>query len=92
MNVLCVQEKDKLVSEVIRYILFKNQQNFGAPIKREELTCLVTKNYHQRSLPSFVINEAREKLSHVFGYELKEIQRVRPSSNSNKHSSQPSEF
>ncbi|XP_031479048.1 uncharacterized protein LOC116249883 isoform X2 [Nymphaea colorata] len=83
------EEKDKLVSEVIRYILFKNQQNFGAPIKREELTCLVTKNYHQRSLPSFVINAAREKLSYIFGYELREIQRVRPSSNSNKHSSQP---
>ncbi|CAN6449284.1 unnamed protein product [Victoria cruziana] len=84
------EEKDKLVSEMVRYILFKNHQNFGAPIKREELTCLVTKNYHQRSLPSFVINEAREKLSYIFGYELREIQRVRPSSNSNNRSSQPS--
>ncbi|KAK6140988.1 hypothetical protein DH2020_025268 [Rehmannia glutinosa] len=35
-------EKDKLVGEVIRYILFKTEQNGGCPIKREDLTQLIT--------------------------------------------------
>ncbi|RRT61929.1 hypothetical protein BHE74_00040995, partial [Ensete ventricosum] len=75
------QEKDKLVGEVIRFVLFKTHQNSGCPIKREELTQLITKNYRQRTLPALVINEAREKISSIFGYEMKELQRSRPSSN-----------
>ncbi|KAL8517124.1 hypothetical protein ACS0TY_015370 [Phlomoides rotata] len=35
-------EKDKLDGEVVRYILFKSEQNSGCPIKREELTQLIT--------------------------------------------------
>ncbi|PIA36325.1 hypothetical protein AQUCO_03400314v1 [Aquilegia coerulea] len=73
------EEKDKLVSEVVRYMLFKSHQNSGCPIKREELTQIVTKNYRQRALPTLVINEAKEKLSSIFGYEMKELQRARPS-------------
>ncbi|KAI3449083.1 hypothetical protein Pfo_005748 [Paulownia fortunei] len=73
-------EKDKLVGEVIRYILFKSEQNSGCPIKREELTQLITgKGYKQRNLPAFVINEAKSKLSSIFGYEMRELQRSRPS-------------
>ena len=74
------QEKDKLVAEVIRYVLFKTHQNSGCPIKREELTQLVTKNYRHRFLPGLIINEATQKLSSIFGYELRELQRSRPSS------------
>ncbi|CAI9786027.1 unnamed protein product [Fraxinus pennsylvanica] len=77
------QEKDKLVGEVIRYILFKTEQNSGCPIKREELTQLITgKNYRQRNLPAFVINEAKTKLSSIFGYEMRELQRSRFSTSS----------
>ncbi|XP_026657231.1 melanoma-associated antigen 1 isoform X2 [Phoenix dactylifera] len=75
------EEKDKLVAEVIRHVLFKTYQSSGCPIKREDLTQLITKNYRQRSLPALVINEARDKLSSIFGYEMKELQRSRPSSN-----------
>ncbi|KAG4990463.1 Non-structural maintenance of chromosomes element 3 [Glycine max] len=82
------EEKDKLVGELIRYMLFKTHQNSGCPIKREELTQLVTKNYHQRNLPTFVINEAKEKLSFVFGYEMRELQRTQPSSKARTQSSQ----
>ncbi|OUZ99637.1 MAGE protein [Macleaya cordata] len=82
------EEKDKLVAEVIRYVLFKTHQNSGCPIKRDELTLLVTKNYRQRSLPALVINEAREKLSSIFGYEMRELQRTRPSSTNQNRSSQ----
>ncbi|KAI3930805.1 hypothetical protein MKX01_037251, partial [Papaver californicum] len=73
-----VEEKDKLVADVIRCVLFKNHQTSGCPIKREELTSIVTKTYRQRALPALVINEARNKLLSIFGYELKELQRARP--------------
>ncbi|CAK9146226.1 unnamed protein product [Ilex paraguariensis] len=84
------EEKNKLVAEVIRYVLFKTHQNSGCPIKRDELTQLVTKNYRQRSLPAFVINEARSKLSNIFGYEMRELQRSRPSSTNQGRPSQQS--
>lgn len=80
------QEIDKLVAEVIRYILFKTHQTSGCPIKREELTQLVTKNYPQRNLPTHVINAATEKLSKVFGYEMRELQRKRPVSTKGRSS------
>ncbi|KAK6121620.1 hypothetical protein DH2020_044628 [Rehmannia glutinosa] len=82
-------EKDKLVGEVIRYILFKTEQNGGCPIKREDLTQLITgKGYRQRNLPAFVINEAKSKLSSIFGYEMRELQRSRPSVNHGRASQQ----
>lgn len=84
------EEKDKLVAEVIRYVIFKTQQNAGCPIKREELTQLVTKNYRHRSLPGFVISEAKDKLLTIFGYELREFHRCRPSSTNQGRSSQHS--
>lgn len=71
------EEKDKLVAEVVRYVLFKSHQSSGCPIKREELTQIVTRNYSPRALPALIINEAKEKLAHIFGYELKELQRSR---------------
>ncbi|KAL8542814.1 hypothetical protein ACS0TY_003628 [Phlomoides rotata] len=81
------QEKDKLVGEVIRYILFKTEQNSGCPIKREELTQLITsKGYRQRNLPSYIIIEAKSRLSSIFGYELRELQRSRPSANTGRAS------
>lgn len=78
---------------MIRYVLFKTHQSSGCPIRREELTQIVTKNYHQRSLPTLVINEARGKLSSIFGFEMKELNRMRPSSNrSAARASQQSEL
>ncbi|KAM7277299.1 hypothetical protein ACFE04_019165 [Oxalis oulophora] len=85
---LSTEEKDKLVAEVVRYVLFKSHQNSGCPIKRDELTHLVTKNYRYNNLPRLVIDEAKKKLSSVFGYELRELQRSRPSSNNLTRSSQ----
>ncbi|BBG95759.1 hypothetical protein Prudu_004394, partial [Prunus dulcis] len=84
------EEKDKLVAEVIRYVLFKTHHNSGCPIKREELTQLLTKNYRQRNLPTLVINEAIQKLSTIFGYEMRELQRSRPSSTNQGRFSQQS--
>ncbi|GAB2222114.1 hypothetical protein Droror1_Dr00013315 [Drosera rotundifolia] len=76
---LSKEELDKLIAEVIRYVIFKNHQNSGCPIKREELTQIVTKNYQQHLLPAFVIDEARKKIKNIFGYEMKELQRARSS-------------
>jgi hypothetical protein len=76
---------------VIRYVLFKNHQNSGSPIKRDELTQIVTKNYRHRTLPAVVIDEAKHKLASVFGFEMRELQRARPSStNQGRASSQQS--
>ncbi|XP_050208589.1 uncharacterized protein LOC126658102 [Mercurialis annua] len=80
------EEKDKLVAEVIRYVLFKTHHNSGCPIKRDELTQIVTKNYRQRLLPALVISEAISKLSSIFGFEMRELQRSRPSSNTQQPS------
>ncbi|PSS26381.1 Non-structural maintenance of chromosomes element like [Actinidia chinensis var. chinensis] len=85
---ISAEEKDRLVAEVIRYVLFKTQQNSGCPIKRDELTQIVTKNYRQRALPAFVIKEAKEKLLSIFGYEMRELQRSRPSTNQGRSSQQ----
>lgn len=84
------EEKDKLVSEVIRYVLFRTHQGNGCPVKREELTKLITKSYQHRSLPALIINQAREKFSNIFGYEMKELQRSRPSTNRQSRASQQS--
>ncbi|KAK6938154.1 MAGE homology domain [Dillenia turbinata] len=87
---LFLREKDKLVAEVVRYVLFKNQQTSGCPITREDLTHLITVNYSQRGLPAYVVNEAQEKLSSIFGYELRELQKPRQSSRNSARSSQQS--
>ncbi|KAK1262157.1 hypothetical protein QJS04_geneDACA008749 [Acorus gramineus] len=82
------EEKDKLVAEVIRHVLFKTYQSSGCPIKREDLTQLITKNYRQYTLPSLILNDAKEKLLSIFGYEMKELQRSRASSTKQARSSQ----
>lgn len=70
------------MAEVIRYVLFKTESNNGCPIKREELTSIITKrNYKQRNLPAYIIDEAKLKLSSIFGYEMRELQRIRSSAN-----------
>ncbi|KAK9742611.1 hypothetical protein RND81_03G185600 [Saponaria officinalis] len=87
---LSSEETDKLVGDVVRYILFKTHQSAGCPIKRDELTLIVTKNYRQRALPAAVIDKAKEKLAGVFGYELKELQRARSTSKNQSRYSQQS--
>uniref|UniRef100_A0A453BMR1 MAGE domain-containing protein n=1 Tax=Aegilops tauschii subsp. strangulata TaxID=200361 RepID=A0A453BMR1_AEGTS len=77
---ISTEEKDKLVAEVMRYALFKTHQNSGCPIKREELTQIITKNYRQRALPALVIKEAGDRLAATFGYEMRELQRTRATS------------
>ncbi|KAK7246348.1 hypothetical protein RIF29_41214 [Crotalaria pallida] len=84
------EEKDKLVEELIRYMLFKTHGSSGCPVKRDELTRLVTKNYQKHNFSTYVINEAREKLSSIFGYEMRELHRSIPSSKTQARLSQQS--
>jgi hypothetical protein len=87
---ISTEERDKLVAELMRYMLFKIHQHPGVPVKREELTQLITKNYRQRNLPAVVITQAQKKFASIFGYEMKELQRCRPSKSNNVRSSQQS--
>jgi len=87
---ISTEERDKLVAEMMRCMLFKIHQHPGVPVRREELTQLVTKNYRQRNLPAVVITQAQKKFASIFGYEMKELQRSRPSKSNNVRSSQQS--
>lgn len=87
---ISTEERDKLVAEMMRYMLFKLHQHPGVPVKREELSQLVTKNYRQRNLPAVVITQAQKKFATIFGYEMKELQRSRPTKSNNVRSSQQS--
>ncbi|GJY62524.1 melanoma-associated antigen 8 isoform X1 [Tanacetum coccineum] len=84
----------KLVEEVFETlkVVFApvDDKSFGCPIKRDELTQLVTKNYQNQSFPSFVLNKAFNKLYTIFGYDVKELQHVRPSSTNQARASQSS--
>ncbi|XP_057865976.2 uncharacterized protein LOC131073519 [Cryptomeria japonica] len=84
------EERDKLVAEMMRFMLFKNHQHPGVPVRREELTQIVTKNYRQRNLPNLVINQAQKKFASIFGYEMKELQRSRSSKDNLARGSQQS--
>ncbi len=58
----CVQDvTDKLTAEVVRYMLFKAHKQPDVPVKREELTRLVTDNHPNRSYPGVVISNAQVK-------------------------------
>ncbi|KAH9647872.1 MAGE domain-containing protein [Citrus sinensis] len=49
-------------------------------------------NYSQCAIPAHVINAAKEKLSNAFGYELRELLRYRPSSATQRHSTQQTDL
>lgn len=78
---LSKEEVDRLIAEVMRYMLFKNYQQFGVPVKREELVQLITKTYKTRNLPNVVIQRAQMKFKNVFGFDMREIIRSRQSKN-----------
>ncbi|KAH9539347.1 hypothetical protein CY35_15G053400 [Sphagnum magellanicum] len=79
---------DKLTAEVVRYMLFKAHKQPDVPVKREELTRLVTDNHPNRSYPGVVISNAQEKLKSIFGLEMVEIHRKSKTSRSKGASSQ----
>lgn len=78
---LSAEEVERLIAEVMRYMLFKNHQQFGVPVRREELVQLITKTYKTRNLSSFIIQQAQGKFRNIFGFDMREIIRSRQSKN-----------
>eukprot|EP00250_Pteridium_aquilinum_P006443 c16371_g1_i1 orf=207-995(+) len=86
---LPTEEVERLVADVMRHMLFKNHQQFGVPVRREELTQLITKTYKTRNLPNYVIQKAQEKFRTILGIDMRELIRARQSKNTKtSHSSQ----
>jgi hypothetical protein len=75
---LYTQERDELVSEVVRYILFKNFAKNGRPISQSELSEIVNKRYSgsKKGLSGPVVKLAQSKLLEIFGMELRSITRA----------------
>lgn len=74
-------EVERLVADVMRHMLFKNHQQFGVPVKRDELVQLITKTYKTRNLPNHVIQKAQEKFKKVLGIDMRELLRSRQAKN-----------
>ncbi|KAH7290726.1 hypothetical protein KP509_30G061400 [Ceratopteris richardii] len=73
----------------MRYMLFKNHQQHGVPVRREELVQIITKTYKTRNLSNHVIQRAQEKFRDIFGFEMRELIRSRQTKNTkNPQSSQ----
>lgn len=72
------EERDELVSEVVRYILFKNFAKNGRPISQSELSEIVNKRYSgsKKGLSGPVVKLAQSKLLEIFGMELRPITRA----------------
>ena len=69
------QEKDKLVAEVMRYVLF-SQHKDGAPVQRSKISELITTlspTLKRVNLAGYVIAQAQVKFVKVFGMEMKEL-------------------
>lgn len=81
-------EVDKLTAEMVRFMLFKAYKQPDVPVKREELTQLITENYKQRNLTAAVIANAQVKLKDIFGLEMVEIHYARQSKGSKNSASQ----
>ena len=71
-----VQEKNKLVRSVMRFMLFRQQQKPGVPVKREELMKMVLADYKtgmKSRLGNYVIQQAMASFPAIFGLEMKEV-------------------
>jgi len=71
------EEVEKLVSAVMRHMLFKQPAVLGLTT-REDLTKLINKNYQgRRNLSNYIIAVAQAQFPHAFGLEMKEIEKAK---------------
>ena len=71
-----MQEENKLVRAVMRYMLFRQMQKPGVPVKREDLSKLIPSTYKSQrihSLGRLVIQQAQAQFPRLFGMEMKEV-------------------
>ncbi|WZN61570.1 MAGE domain-containing protein [Chloropicon roscoffensis] len=68
------EELEKLVGDVMRYILFNIGKQNSQPIAREKVTALVTKKYPRKTgLSQTVLQKARHRFAHIWGMDLREL-------------------
>ncbi|KAK9804573.1 hypothetical protein WJX73_001097 [Symbiochloris irregularis] len=76
-TIISDQEKDALVAQVMRLMLFKQQKTPDLPVKRSELTGLINAGYKdarkRAHLATAVIPEAQHRFMLSLGLEMKEI-------------------
>ncbi|WIA30230.1 hypothetical protein OEZ86_000321 [Tetradesmus obliquus] len=72
---------DSAVARVVRWMLFKNYEKPGMPVKRQELNDVIQKDVTHRvgrggnKLPGVVLPLAAAKLATAFGLEMREMKR-----------------
>jgi hypothetical protein len=72
------QETDRLVSEVMRVMLFRRHKDGGAPVARSDLTAIITKAYKdKRSLPGFIIAVAQRRFLSALGLEMRALDKAK---------------
>jgi len=69
---LCTrQETDKLVREVMRFLIFRQSAKPGVPVPRGDISKITATQ--RRANGSYIIQLAQERFSRCMGLELKEI-------------------
>jgi hypothetical protein len=76
-NQLDKTEQDKMVSDLVRFILFMDSQK--KPIKRADMTKQVFKDH--KNISTQMIELAKTRLKDAFGYELVELSAKKGNSN-----------
>ena len=87
------QEKDKLVGEVMRLMLF-SQYKDSAPVQRGKISELISQlcpQLKRANLASYIIAQAQLKFAQVFGYEMKELDRMQQKKMGNSRAANQSE-
>ncbi len=77
----CLQEAQRLIREVMRFILLRQHAKPDMPVKRQELNNLIMPSYKgskHRNLAGQIIPHAQLELVMTFGLEMKEIKTVAP--------------
>lgn len=57
-----------MIGDLIRYILFADSHK--RPIKREEMNKLVMKEYKNKRILNQILEETKQRLLNIFGFEL----------------------
>jgi len=65
------EEKAKLVSDLMRYILFMDGAKH--PVSRTDIIAKVLKDYKDKKITTQILEEAKAKFKYIFGYELIEL-------------------
>jgi len=68
------QEKEKLVGDLMRYILFLDRQKL--PLRKDDIASKITKDYKGKDLTNSILKTAQEKFKTIFGFDLIEVPKI----------------